>query len=46
VLTVCADEGLIGQNMFAVDGCKIAANCSKENSGTRAHFADAGGKML
>ena len=38
VLTVCADEGLIGQNMFAVDGCKIAANCSKENSGTRAHF--------
>jgi transposase len=38
VLTVCAKEGLIGRNLFAVDGCKIAANCSKENSGTRKHF--------
>jgi transposase len=38
VLTVCSSEGLIGRNMFAVDGCKISSNCSKEWSGTRADF--------
>ena len=35
VLTVCYAEGLIGKRMFAVDGCKISSNCSKEWSGTR-----------
>jgi transposase len=35
VLTVCYSEGLIGRTMFAIDGCKIAANCAKEWSGTR-----------
>jgi len=38
VLAVCASEGLIGGSMFAVDGCKISSNCSKEWSGTRANF--------
>ena len=38
VLAVCAEEGLIGGKMFAVDGCKISSNCSKEWSGTRADF--------
>ena len=38
VLAVCADEGLIGGEMFAIDGCKISSNCSKEWSGTRADF--------
>jgi transposase len=38
VLAVCAEEGLIGGQMFAVDGCKISSNCSKEWSGTRADF--------
>ena len=38
VLTVCYAEGLIGKQMFAVDGCKISANCSKEWSGTRAEL--------
>ena len=38
VLTVCSSEGLIGKGMFAVDGCKISSNCSKEWSGTRADF--------
>jgi transposase len=36
VLMVCAQEGLIGRQMFAVDGCKISANCAKEWSGTHA----------
>jgi len=35
VLTVCYSEGLIGRTMFAIDGCKIAANCAKEWSGTK-----------
>ncbi len=36
VLMICAQEGLIGRQMFAIDGCKISANCSKEWSGTHA----------
>jgi transposase len=38
VVTLCSSEGLIGKNMFAVDGCKISSNCSKEWSGTRKDF--------
>jgi transposase len=38
VLVLCAEEGLIGKRMFAIDGCKISSNCSKEWSGTRADF--------
>jgi hypothetical protein len=36
VITLCHTEGLIGKTMFAVDGCKLSSNCSKEWSGTRA----------
>ena len=35
VLAVCYSENLIGKNMFAIDGCKISSNCSKEWSGTK-----------
>jgi len=38
VLLICAQEGLIGRGMFAIDGCKITSNCAKEWSGTRADF--------
>ena len=38
VLGICAEEKLIGGQMFAIDGCKISSNCSKEWSGTRADF--------
>ncbi len=38
VLSVCYTEGLIGKRMFAVDGCKISSNCSKEWSGTKAEL--------
>jgi len=34
VLMICDREGLIGRNMFAIDGCKIKSNASKEWSGT------------
>lgn len=38
VLLYCDELGLIGREMFAVDGCKISSNASKEWSGTRGDF--------
>lgn len=38
VLMYCDELGLIGREMFAVDGCKLPSNASKEQSGTRADF--------
>src|SRR5215470_17394968 len=35
VLMICDAMGLIGKEMFAVDGCKMASNASKEWSGTK-----------
>jgi len=34
ILMVCSELGLIGGNMFALDGCKMSSNASKEWSGT------------
>ena len=34
VLWVCDELGLIGKEMFALDGCKMPSNASKEWSGT------------
>jgi transposase len=39
VLLYCDELGLIGREMFAVDGCKMPSNASKEWSGTKADFA-------
>ena len=38
VLLICDEMKLIGRDMFAVDGCKLPSNASKEWSGTRADF--------
>lgn len=38
VLLYCDELGLIGKEMFAIDGCKISSNASKEWSGTRQDF--------
>ena len=38
VLLVCDEMGLIGREMFAVDGVKMPSNASKEWSGTREDF--------
>jgi transposase len=35
VLFTCDEMGLIGKEMFAVDGCKMPSNASKEWSGTK-----------
>lgn len=38
VLLICDEMGLIGKEMFAVDGCKLSSNASKEWSGTTDDF--------
>jgi len=38
VLMYCDELGLIGKEMFAIDGCRISSNASKEWSGTREDF--------
>ncbi|RPH58621.1 MAG: IS1182 family transposase [Acidobacteria bacterium] len=45
VLLVCDELGLIGREMFAVDGVKMPSNASKEWSGTRADFVKKARKM-
>lgn len=34
VLLVCHQQGLLGNELFAIDGCKMSSNASKEWSGT------------
>jgi len=45
ILLVCDDMGLIGKEMFAIDGCKLPSNASKEWSGTKAELAKKAAKM-
>src|SRR5690606_21254267 len=34
ILLICDEEGLIGNELFATDGCKLPSNAAKEWSGT------------
>jgi hypothetical protein len=45
VLAVCDRQGLIGREMFAIDGVKLPSTASKHRSGTRADFARQAEKM-
>ena len=45
VLMVCDEQGLIGREMFAIDGCKLPSNAAKEWSGTKADFRKKAAKM-
>jgi len=36
ILYLCDRQGLIGREMFAIDGVKLPSNASKQKSGTRA----------
>jgi len=38
VLLICDRQGLIGREMFAIDGVKLPSNASKARSGTRADY--------
>lgn len=45
VLLICDEMGLIGKEMFAIDGCKLSSNAAKEWSGTKAELANKVDKM-
>ena len=38
VLLVCDEQGLLGHELIAIDGCKMSSNAAKEHSGTLAEF--------
>jgi hypothetical protein len=42
---ICDGQGLIGREMFAIDGVKLPSNPSKAKSGTRADFERQAGKL-
>jgi len=39
VLLVCDQQGLLGNELFAIDGCKMSSNAAKEHSGTLGELA-------
>lgn len=45
VLLICDRQGLIGRELFAIDGVKLPSNASKARSGTRADFEGEAAKM-
>ena len=45
ILLICDRQGLIGREMFAIDGVKLPSNASKSRSGTRADFQRQAAKM-
>ena len=45
ILYLCDKQGLIGREMFAIDGVKLPSNASKAKSGTRAEFIERAAKL-
>jgi transposase len=45
VLLICDRQGLIGREMFAIDGVKLPSNASKAKSGARADYQRQADKM-
>ena len=45
VLYLCDRQGLIGREMFAIDGVKLPSNAAKAKSGTRAEFMERAAKL-
>jgi transposase len=39
VLLVCDQQGLLGHDLLAIDGCKMSSNAAKEHSGTLAELS-------
>lgn len=39
VLLVCDQQGLLGHELLAIDGCKMSSNAAKEHSGTLAELS-------
>lgn len=45
VLLICDEQGLLGKELFAIDGCKMSSNASKEWSGTHKELKRKRGKI-
>lgn len=45
VLLICDEQGLLGNELFAIDGCKMPSNAAKEWSGTHKELAAKRDKM-
>jgi transposase len=45
VLMVCDQQGLLGNELFAIDGCKMPSNAAKEHSGTLKELKDKSKKI-
>jgi transposase len=45
VLLICERQGLIGRQMFAIDGVKLPSNADKRHSGTHAELAHEAERM-
>jgi transposase len=45
ILFICDKQGLIGREMFAIDGVKLPSNASKSKGGTRADFERQASKL-
>jgi transposase len=45
ILYICDKQGLIGREMFAIDGVKLPGNSAKGKSGTRAEFKKKAAKL-
>jgi DDE family transposase len=45
VLLICDRQGLIGRQMFAIDGVKLSSNADKRHSGTHAELAHEAERM-
>ena len=45
VLAICDRQGLIGREMFAIDGVKLPSNAAKAKRGTRAEFERQAAKL-
>lgn len=45
ILLVCHEQGLLGNELFAIDGCKMPSNAAKEHSGTFKELRDKSAKL-
>lgn len=45
VLVICDRQGLIGRELFAIDGVKLPSNADKARSGTRQELAEEAARM-
>lgn len=45
ILMICFIQGLLGNELFAIDGCKMSSNAAKEKSGTFAELTEKRSKI-